>query len=382
MLWLLWIPSTPWMLVFFVRFLKNRSKLISNGSSPLPHSPFIIFQVTTKSCPPVVGRVVGNLRETCARIGYSSYRIDVVGDECGTVPVPGGYSTPRGTRFKARALHYAVEWRRRRGENTDKVWIFHLDEESFVPEQCLGSLLRYLEKPNPKPVAEGPIFYPNLVEEAGLSRFADAVRPYICYNCMSELKNGFPSYIHGSNLLVRSDIEDQVGWDFGAFTAGEDGFFATEIWKKFGKVFDWHGGVVEEQPPLTVRDWVRQHRRWFIGSMQNMRFMPRGKKLEVMSQLLGWAWSLPALVADALALFFPQTIPLGVTLFLWSMTIIWLQSFQIGMMFNTSKLRFSKRLKIHLELLAAVPLISLVEAAAAVSALLYHRDFRWIPTAK
>ncbi len=372
----------PWMLVFFARFLKNRSVFINKESAPLPHSPFIIFQITTKSCPPVVERVVQELRATCSSTGYSNYRIDVVGDECGNVSVPKEYLTPNHTRFKARALHCAVEWRRRRGENTDKVWIFHLDEESFVTQQCLASILRYLDKPDPKPVAEGPIFYPNLIETAGISRFADAMRPYICYNCVSELRNGLPAYIHGSNLLVRADIEDAVGWDFGKYSAGEDGFFATEIWRRFGKVFDWHGGVIEEQPPLTVKDWVRQHRRWFIGSMQNMRFLPRGKKVEVLSQLVGWAWSLPALIVDVLALFFVQSIPLVVTIFLWSMTLIWLQSFQNGMRFNTRKLGLAKRLLIHLELLVAIPLINVVEATAAASAFLHRRDFQWIPTTK
>lgn len=370
------------MLIFFARFLKNRNIFISKESAPLPHSPFIIFQITTKSCPSVVGRVVQDLRATCSGVGYSNYRIDIVGDECGSVSVPKEYSTPNHTRFKARALHYAVEWRRRRGENSDRFWIFHLDEESFVTQQCLASILRYLDRPNPKPVAEGPIFYPNLVETAGISRFADAVRPYICYNCVSELRSGPPTYIHGSNLLVRADVEDAVGWDFGRYSAGEDGFFANEIWRRFGNVFDWHGGVIEEQPPLTVNDWVKQHRRWFIGSMQNMRFLPTRKKLVVLSQLVGWAWSFPALIADVLALFFVQSIPFVVTIFLWSMTLIWLQSFQNGMRFNTRKLGLARRLLIHLELLVAIPLINVVEATAAVSAFLYRRDFLWVPTAK
>jgi len=329
-----------------------------------------------------VDQVVQSLKTTCALIGYSNYRIDVVGDECGTVAVPKEYSTPNHTRFKARALHYAVEQRRQSGENTDKVWIFHLDEESFVTQQCLVSILKYLERPNPKPVAEGPIFYPNGIDTTGISRFADAIRPYICYNCVSELKNGLPSYIHGSNLLVRSDLEDTVGWDFGKFNAGEDGFFANQIWKKFGNVFDWHGGVIEEQPPLSIKDWVRQHRRWFIGSMQNMRFLPRRKKFVVLTQLIGWAWSFPALIADVIALFFTQSIPLLASIFLWSMTLIWLQSFQNGMRFNTKRLRPAKRLLIHLELLIAIPLINAVEALAAVSAFFTRGNFQWVPTTK
>jgi hypothetical protein len=113
-----------------------------------------------------------------------------------------------------------------------------------------------------------------------------------------------------------------------------------------------------------------------------MRFLPTRKKLEVLSQLVGWAWSFPALIADVLALFFAQSIPFVVTIFLWSMTLIWLQAFQNGMRFNTRKLGLAKRLLIHLELLVAIPFINVVEATAAVSAFLYRRDFLWIPTAK
>jgi beta-1,4-mannosyltransferase len=90
-----------------------------------------------------------------------------------------------------------------------------------------------------------------------------------------------PTNMHGSNLLVRADIEDSVGWDFKGIRASEDQRFGYEVWRKIGSVFGWHGGLLEEQPPFTVSDWISQRRRWLIGNIANARVvkLPWRKKV-------------------------------------------------------------------------------------------------------
>src|SRR5215831_14026269 len=97
-----------------------------------------------------------------------------------------------------------------------------------------------------------------------------------------------PTFIHGSNLLVRSDIEDAVGWDFGD-SLTEDQRFGYEAHKKFGAIIGWHGGMVVEQPPLNVKDTFRQRRRWAAGSRQNLKFMPLKDRIYQSARLLSWA---------------------------------------------------------------------------------------------
>jgi len=66
------------------------------------------------------------------------------------------------------------------------------------------------------------------------------------------MTNPPPMHMHGSNLLVRSDIEDSIGWNFGP-TLAEDEIFGYKIYDKYGsKSLDWHGGILLEQPPLNI----------------------------------------------------------------------------------------------------------------------------------
>ena len=48
--------------------------------------------------------------------------------------------------------------------------------------------------------------------------------------------SGNPAYIHGSNLLVRSDIEEEVSWENGK-TLAEDTLFAIKARIKYGPKF-------------------------------------------------------------------------------------------------------------------------------------------------
>jgi len=45
----------------------------------------------------------------------------------------------------------------------------------------------------------------------------------------------------------------------------EDSLFAVKARTKLGAyVFGWHGGVIEEKSPVTLRDFART-KRWFYG---------------------------------------------------------------------------------------------------------------------
>jgi cellulose synthase/poly-beta-1,6-N-acetylglucosamine synthase-like glycosyltransferase len=161
------------------------------------------------------------------------------------------------------------------GKNTNKRWIFHMDEESYVTPQTILALLKFIGK-GKGVVSEGPIFYPLKFESANLlTAIAESVRPFACYDCVSQMRNPPPLHMHGSNLLVRSDIEDNIGWKFG-HTLAEDQMFGYKVYEKYGYgSMGWHGGVLLEQPPLNLKDHFFQRRRWFLGTMQNLDKFPR-----------------------------------------------------------------------------------------------------------
>ena len=123
-----------------------------------------------------------------------------------------------------------------------------MDDESFVTSQTILSLLKFIR--DGKGVAsEGPIFYPLKFENANvLTALAESIRPFTCYDCVSQMTNKVvlktpPLHMHGSNLLVRSDVEDNIGWNFGP-TLAEDKLFGSRVYEIYGSnSMGWHGGI-------------------------------------------------------------------------------------------------------------------------------------------
>ena len=392
-IWLLWLIPAPCFVYFFISFVRQNRRLVNRDlGEPIPRNVRMIFQITSRNSPPIVQDVVNRISAVTANNRYTNYRIDVVTDREATVPganmivVPQAYQTKNHARFKSRSLHYAVEYRRQRMDNSKDTWILHLDEESFITSQTLISVLKYLGGPKPALVSEGPIIYPNKMFDVGITRYSESLRPYTCYNCVTEMTSSVPMNMHGSNLLVRADVEDSIGWDFDGIGASEDQRFGHEVWRKMGSVFGWHGGLLEEQPPLTVSDFINQRRRWLLGNIANGRVgrLPWQKKFNSIVQTISWMVGFPAGIATMLAFILPQNIPLFLHLLLFGSTFLWLLSYQIGLSHNIEPFHFPRlrRVKEHIVMLVLTVPIGLLETYAAFTAPLYRRGWVWVSTPK
>lgn len=292
-----WFSTIPVAFLTLTRLLRNRRIFVETDLRRIHNDPEIIFQITTRSATrtPVVIRGVESIIESCSKVNYGSYEISVVTDDekdkgtlsnhkCEVIVVDKEYST--NAIKKGRALQYAVEFRRKCAKNSLKQWVFHMDDESCVTTQTVLSLLKFIRSSGAAVVSEGPIFYPLKFEFANpLTAIAESIRPFTCYDCVSQMTNPPPLHMHGSNLLVRSDIEDMIGWNFGP-TLAEDQLFGYKVYEKYGpKSLGWHGGILLEQPPLKIKDHFMQRRRWVLGSLQNMNKFPIIHKFKVMFKL-------------------------------------------------------------------------------------------------
>ncbi|HEX7482631.1 MAG TPA: glycosyltransferase family 2 protein, partial [Candidatus Bathyarchaeia archaeon] len=246
---------------------------------------------------------------------------------------------------------------------------FHLDDESLITKQTLCSVLTYLED-NPKPISEGLITYPlKQKEKIRFPHLMDTFRPFCCYECLEFMNTGKPAFIHGSNLLIRSDIEEKIGWQNGK-TLAEDTLFAIQAKKKFGpEAFGWHGGVIEEQSPLNVQDLLKQRKRWFHGLIQNLKYLSIKDKISQTARAILWTAGLIAGIASILAWIAPffnlpyQDMPLFFKILFTITSIMWLLAYQIGALMNSKYLSLKRRVKFHfLTLLFSVP-IGLIECA-------------------
>lgn len=295
-----WFSTIPVAFLTLIRFIRNRRIFIEKDLQRIHNDPIIIFQITTRSATKtkVVERGIYSIINAANKINYCNYKISIVTEDekdknkfeeiknCEIVKVDKEYKT--NAIKKSRALQFAVEHRRKKLENTNKFWIFHMDDESYVTNQTLLSLLKYIREG--KGIAsEGPIVYPLKFEIANpMTALAESVRPFGCYDCVSQMNNPPPLHMHGSNLLVRADAEDSIGWKFG-ITLAEDQLFGYKLYEKFGKkALGWHGGILLEQPPLNIKDHYMQRRRWILGSLQNIDKFPFWHRFKISFKLASY----------------------------------------------------------------------------------------------
>jgi beta-1,4-mannosyltransferase len=421
-----WFSTIPVAFLTLGRFLKNRNLFIEQDLRRIYNDPVIIFQITTRSATktPVVRRGIDSIINSSLSINYSNYQISIITDDpkdnstlnginCEVIVVDNKFTAS--AIKKGRALQYAVEYRRKTDRNTAKYWIFHMDDESYVTNQTIISLLKFIREGNGI-ASEGPIFYPLKFESANpLTAIAESIRPFTCYDCVSQMTNPPPLHMHGSNLLVRSDIEDSIGWNFGP-TVAEDQIFGYKIYEKYGsKSMGWHGGILLEQPPLNIKDHFMQRRRWVIGSLQNMVRFPFIHKFKLMFKLITYFMGFVSGVVSTI-LYFHAYVPkllsllsiheFNLDVISWFDILIktfsseatmnasinstpldpiiglillfpytmWLFSYQLGLFLNLrySKISLFKRVVLHLQTLLLSVVIGLLETFPAFYAMLEY----------
>lgn len=444
-----WFSTIPVSALTLIRFLRNRKVFVEKDLKRVYNDPKIIFQITTRSATQtkVVQRGINSITQSANTIDFDNYLISIVTDDendiytikdqkCEVVVVTKDFATY--AVKKGRALQYAVEHRRKKNQNTSKFWIFHMDDESFVTEQTILSLLKYIR--NGKGIAaEGPIFYPLKFEKANpITAIAESIRPFSCYDCVSQMTNPPPIHMHGSNLLVRSDVEDKVEWKFGP-TLAEDQLFGYKIYEKYGShSLGWHGGVLLEQPPLGFKDHFMQRRRWIIGTLQNISNFPFWQKFKILFKLSSYFMGfvsgvfsiilyfqsitpklltifssiditnidsynllqnifstiLPSISLDSISNVSNQVVVTGptnlgiISIFLIFPYAMWIISYQIGLFFNIrhKKYNYMKKTSLHLQTLILSTILGLVETFPAFITIIEYfikskfKKFDGIPT--
>jgi hypothetical protein len=152
------------------------------------------------------------------------------------ITVPSAYRTRNGTRFKARANHYAHELRIRDAETTDDVWVLHMDDDTGVGPDTAAAMAEFIHDQRlvgdrGLHLAQGVLTFPREHSSNRLTWLADAVRPG-CDISLFAASTGRGSPwrgLHGELLLVRASVEASIGWDFGPRSICEDADFAMRF---------------------------------------------------------------------------------------------------------------------------------------------------------
>jgi hypothetical protein len=334
--------------------------------------------------------------------------------------VPKEYETPRGTRLKARALHYSTEWRKTLDE--ERGYVVHFDAESAMePVDFVRLLYNIIRADGKMKLSEGPILYPLEWQKSNVvSRQLESNRVFDCFHCHLLMENPPPYHLHGSNLVVEENLLMELGWDLGLSRGrallAEDLLFGMRAFALKGKsIFGWSGAAIMEQPPFTIRDSVRQRIRWVTGVWQAMDVISKGNeysaipkhemrrlKVIVVSRLsvygMGFFAGLCSVILFAIALsdnFLGTRIAWGIpqawrdlSMLLLPGLFLWLGTSQIGLYKNLQRVKMAphKRILEHVKIMIATPVGALVETGAALYATLNWwmrgNQVTWIPTAK
>ncbi len=223
---------------------------------------------------------------------YSDF---IINGQIRLVVVPRDYVTPNKTRHKSRANHYYVhEFLAAKGEIRPDVWIYHLDDDTAPTKETIESLVWFLShEAEHYYMAQGIVAFDLSLAGNRLCKWADAIRPgddVTRFAFFSRIVHSPYAGLHGEHLLVRSDIEWSIGWDFGV-TLVEDAVFAGHFVERFPGKFTFLPSFTLGASPLTIKDFIRQRARWFAG-LVSLVFSKKEVSLRYRSllfaQLINW----------------------------------------------------------------------------------------------
>jgi len=282
-------------------FTKGDLKLA--GSHPTTKK--VIIQITTiarKDILPALNRTIESVLKQAPEF-LTDWRIDLVTEEkaeglpllqekwkgeekINFIIVPDNYQTKNWSKYKARAHQYALE---KRGSADKNTYIYHLDEDSSVTRNTIASISEATEEN--VYLAQGILTFPTSLSKNFLTTMCDSMRTGNDLGCFrfftGVLKSPFIG-VHGEHLLVREDIENEIGWDFGN-TLVEDAAFAIEFAKRYPGKSRFLNGLVRCASPSSVKDLIKQRARWFKGIGQLLtKKIPWQSKIAIFLKFTPW----------------------------------------------------------------------------------------------
>jgi hypothetical protein len=221
------------------------------------------------------------------------------------VIVPIDYKTSKNTLYKARALQYVTELRMKKGLNTKKTWVYHQDEETMIGEDTVLGILDLIVNSHHRVMGSGIILYPQNWTRNYLS-IQETTRSVNDIGLMGQIKYlGYSALgYHGSHFIIRADIEEKIGWDFG-LSRSEDLLFSIKVKKKFGNQMMPLKGFAYEKPPFTYSDQKKQRKRWVLGAIEilSRNDVTVTDKIMITYGLLSWLSAFPSILSAILNLY-------------------------------------------------------------------------------
>jgi len=274
----LWVLSVPAAIfgIFGMIMFRHPKDLDKVG----PIAQFVVYRITTKG--DNIEMVIDTINRCIAEMEANplfDYVVEVVindipdivrlptGKHIRVLVIPDNYETPLGgTKFKARGLQYALD----HTTTPDDAWLVHLDEETQPTSSGVKGMAKFIateEASGELRIGQGALLYHRNWKRKPFWTLADNVRTGDDFaRFHGQYRMGLTVFgLHGSYIVVRQDVEREVGFDFGpAGSITEDAFWAVKN-MEIGRRAGWVEGYLEEQSTEGFKDFQRQRARWFQG---------------------------------------------------------------------------------------------------------------------
>ena len=273
LLWLISITSVVPGLIGLMAFRYD-----NRLDSPARITNLICFRIVSRGTnTEALINTIKRARLEMARTPLLTYMIEVVtditnmalppaSDDLRYIVVPADYETSRRSKYKARALHYALDY----SPLPDDAWLVHLDEETHLTSSGVKGIAKMVaeeEASGQHRIGQGAITYHRNWRKHPILTLAESVRTgddLARFHFQQRL--GMTIFgLHGSYIVVRNNVEKRIGFDFGPDgSITEDAFWAL-LAMADGVRSRWVHGYLEEQSTQSAMDFVKQRRRWFQG---------------------------------------------------------------------------------------------------------------------
>ena len=265
MILLVYFPFAAFQLYLMYYSLFMTDERISRKHEVLETPNNVIVAITTNGmATDVVEKIIVKVR----RYGIVS-EIYVVKEDrdrfsysCKEITVPTDYRCRNGSLCKMRAMQYGIEALHGMGYGKE-TYICHLDDDSIVDKPYLEYVKYHLRTEG----AQGCIRLRAWGRHL-FSSLSDIIRISNCEAwCKRCNERSRPQFVHGEGLVVRADVEYEIGWDYGTYGA-EDLTMGLNIAKRY-RFGDIPMGHIYIAPPTSTRDYFKQRRRWFWSILNN-----------------------------------------------------------------------------------------------------------------
>lgn len=358
-----WAFGMPIVAVSFIGAVRSGSLRISSYKGRIPN--LVVFQIPTIGSYDVLGaltRVINSIVAN-ASSNLDNWRVDVVTEDYSTaldeikelykdqqnvniVVVPRTYRTKSGSINKSRALQFGLDYHIENNEINEETWFFHLDDDASIGPDTVAAIAEHIKYKGDKYyIAQGVLAFPHHLSKSLIAKYADSMRPTDdltrFYFFTSLVKIPLVG-LHGENLLVRSDVEAKIGWDNGSRPISDDSCFGLRFSEQFPGKSSFLPAFTYGASPSSVRDMLRQRRRWLVD-LTNLGFfgpLPWKYRLIFIYSVLFWSSMITqnVILATMLLQFFHVisfeliTPPMGV---MWAFTFsFWIWFYWNGLHIN------------------------------------------------